>query len=93
MAKGDHGCRWLVTPVENAVIAVLAVLTRHGQGCGACSQGSRVELCVCYLVRLKIKLRLCIYRLGCEVGYERLFDDGRHYTPEMFTVSQWRRWV
>lgn len=49
MATGDHGSRWLVAPAETAV---LVVPTRHAQGCGACSQGSRVELYVCCYVSL-----------------------------------------
>ena len=50
MAMGDHGCQWVVTPAEIVVLVVLVVLvvpTGHEQDCGACSQGSRVELYVC----------------------------------------------
>ena len=50
MAMGDHGSRWLVSPAETAV---LVVPTRHAQDCGACFQGSRVELYACYQISLK----------------------------------------
>ena len=55
MAKGGHDCRLLVTPDDFAVLVVLVVPTKHAQDCGACSQGSRVELYVYYRVSLEVE--------------------------------------
>lgn len=52
---GDHGCRWIVIPAETVVFVVLVVPIEHGQDCGACSQGSRVELYVYYRVSLEVE--------------------------------------
>lgn len=77
MAMGGHGCRWIVILAETVVFVVLAVPIGHEQDCGACSQGSRVELYVCYHVSLEVETHLCIYpMLSCEVWHGTLFDYG-----------------
>ena len=92
MAMGDHGCRRIVIPAETVVFVVLAVPTGHEQDCGACSQGSRVELYVCYHVSLEVETDLCIYSMSfCEVWDRMLFEERRLYTPERFAASQWQR--
>lgn len=82
MAMGDHGCRWIVIPAEIVVFVVLAVPIGHEQDCEACSQGSRVELYVCYHVSLEVETHLCIYpMLSCEVWHGTLFDYRGHCIP------------
>jgi hypothetical protein len=72
---GDHGCRWIVIPAETVVFVVLVVPTGHEQDCGACSQGSRVELYVYYRVSLEVETHLCIHpMLSCDAWYGTPFE-------------------